>query len=49
MLVLANLDGIIRDSKRLRATTMMSPEQFDYLRRVRRAGGRAGHLPALLE
>ncbi len=31
MLVLANLDGIIQDPKRLRATTMMSPEQFDYL------------------
>lgn len=31
MLVLANLDGIIRDSKRLRTVTMLGPEQFDYL------------------
>ena len=31
MLVLANLDGIIRDPKRLRAVTMLDPEQFDYL------------------
>ena len=31
MLVLANLDGIIRDPKRLRAATMLGPEQFDYL------------------
>lgn len=31
MLVLANLDGIIRDPKRLRAVTMLDPERFDYL------------------
>ena len=31
MLVLANLDGIIQDPKRLRAVTMLGPEQFDYL------------------
>ena len=31
MLVLANLDGIIRDPKRLRAVTMLGPKQFDYL------------------
>ena len=31
MLVPANLDGIIRDPKRLRAVTMLDPEQFDYL------------------
>ena len=48
MLVLANLDGIIQDPKRLRATTMMRPEQFDYLRQICRTGGRAGPLPALL-
>ena len=31
MLVLANLNGIIQDPKRLRVTTMLGPEQLDYI------------------
>ena len=31
MLVLTNLNGIIQDLKRLRVTTMLGPEQLDYI------------------
>ena len=31
MLVLANLNGIIQDPKRLRVTIMLGPEQLDYI------------------